>query len=88
MTKTQTYNVEAYTLDDQTNLTRLGVVTAPTPSAALRKVCGDDLAEHKGRYGSLKDGRRVMALLVHGGRAYYGRGSDDHLAKLLNGGVS
>lgn len=69
MTKAQTYNVEV--TSGGTDV-RLGVVTAPSPAAALRKVCGDDLAEHSGRYGTLKDGRHVAALLVHGGRRYLG----------------
>lgn len=63
---TQTYRV-----DDNAGTT-LGLVTALSPASALRKVCGDALAEQDGRYGTLADGRHVAALLIHRGRRYLG----------------
>jgi hypothetical protein len=77
MSKTQTYRVK------DADGTLLGTAMDTTPARALRQVCGDDLAKQNGRYGTLKDGRHVTALLVHGGRHFYGRGDDDHLARVF-----
>ena len=54
----------------------LGTCEAATPGAALRAYFGDDLdrTRTRSRWGYLKDGTAVAALLVHPGRAYYGRG--------------
>jgi len=69
MAKMQTYRMDA---GNET----VGEHRATTPTKALREFWGDKLVEQSGRYGKLDDGRRCVALLVHGGRAYYGRGAE------------
>ena len=65
MAKEQTYSMRI-------EYDPVGEFKATTPNRALRAYFGSDLAESKGRYGRLKDGRYVSALLVHGGRRYLG----------------
>lgn len=81
--KLQTYRMDA---GNET----VGEHKATTPSKALREFFGADLVEQDGRYGKLADGRSCIALLLHGGRRYFGRGderrSDEHVTRLSRRG--
>jgi hypothetical protein len=49
------------------------------PAKALRELvaaAGLTLANQNGRYGTLTDGRKVVAFTEPWGRAYYGRGAE------------